>query len=614
VTQTNFPSSLSENYQYDADNNLTQKTDRKGQTITYLYDALNRLTSKTYPDTTAVDYVYDLVGKIQQVNDPTGTYAFAYDNMGRLIGTTTSYSFLTSRSFTNAYTYDAASNRTGFTDPESGSTAYSYDALNRLTSLAPPSAFGSGSFGFTYDALSRRTQMTRPNSVTTNYTYDNLSRLASVLHQLSGSTIDGASYTLDSAGNRTSKTDHLASSTSNYTYDAIYQLTQVTQANNTTESYSYDAMGNRTVSLGVSSYTTNASNELTATSNASYTYDSNGNTLTKTVGSDTTSYTWDFENRLASVTLPNSGGTVSFSYDPFGRRIEKSSSAATSIFAYDTDNLIEETNSSGGVVARYTQTQNIDERLAMLRSSAASYYNADGLGSVTSLTNSAGAAAETYTYDSFGKVTASSGSLTNPFQYTGREMDPETGLYYYRARYYDPSVGRFLGEDPIGFQAGDSNFYRYVQNGPVSLTDPQGTCPHCAPSGKAPSPSYYMFLGQTAGWIDNFLNLPAFYHGGMLDAQAYGGDQAYANYVFGVYMAAAGYSLSTTLDFANVYAGTPALKKTFPFVGPKYPNRPLSYFSPSYPNTPAANVSSIIDGFSDAQNGTLCTTSFLSND
>ena len=85
-----------------------------------------------------MDYIYDLVGKITQVNDPTGTYAFAYDNMGRLIGTTTSYSFLTGRNFTNAYTYDAASNRTGYTDPESGSTTYTYDTLNRLTSLAPP--------------------------------------------------------------------------------------------------------------------------------------------------------------------------------------------------------------------------------------------------------------------------------------------------------------------------------------------------------------------------------------------------------------------------------------------------------------------------------------------
>jgi YD repeat-containing protein len=91
---------------------------------------------------------------------------------------------MTSRSFTNAYTYDAASNRTGFTDPESGSTTYSYDTLNRLTTLAPPLTFSTGSFGFSYDALSRRTQMTRPNSVATNYTYDNLSRLLSVLLSL----------------------------------------------------------------------------------------------------------------------------------------------------------------------------------------------------------------------------------------------------------------------------------------------------------------------------------------------------------------------------------------------------------------------------------------------
>jgi YD repeat-containing protein len=79
---------------------------------------LNRLAQKNYPDSTSVEYVYDLVGKIQSVNDPTGTYAFAYDNDGRLIGTTTSYSFLSSRTFTTSYSYDAASNRTGFTDPE----------------------------------------------------------------------------------------------------------------------------------------------------------------------------------------------------------------------------------------------------------------------------------------------------------------------------------------------------------------------------------------------------------------------------------------------------------------------------------------------------------------
>jgi uncharacterized protein RhaS with RHS repeats len=137
----------------------------------------------------------------------------------------------------------------------------------------------------------------------------------------------------------------------------------------------------------------------------------------------------------------SSGGTVSFKYDPFGRRIYKSSSSATSVYAYDGDNLIEEANSSGTAVARYSQGLNIDEPLAMLRSATTSFYNADGLGSITSLGNGAGTLAQTYTFDSFGKETASSGSLTNPFQYTAREFDPETSLYYYRARYYDASEG-----------------------------------------------------------------------------------------------------------------------------------------------------------------------------
>jgi len=172
--------------------------------------------------------------------------------------------------------------------------------------------------------------------------------------------------------------------------------------------------------------------------------DYNGNTLTKVVGSDTTSYAWDYENRMTSVTLPGSGGTVSFKYDPFGRRIYKSSSSGTSVYAYDSDNLVEETNSSGAAIARYSQTQNIDEPLAMLRSGATSYYHADGLGSVTSLSSAAGSIANTYTYDSFGKLTASTGSLVNPFRYTARESDIETGLYYYRARYYDLNAGRFL--------------------------------------------------------------------------------------------------------------------------------------------------------------------------
>ena len=201
--------------------------------------------------------------------------------------------------------------------------------------------------------------------------------------------------------------------------------------------------------------------------------DSNGNTLTKVVGSNTTTYAWDFENRLTSVTLPGTGGTVSFKYDPFGRRIYKSSSSGTSVFAYDGNNLIEETNSSGTAVARYSQTDNIDEPLAMLRSGATSYYHADGLGSISSLSNAAGALAQSYTYDSFGNVTATTGSLTNPFRHTGRDFDTETNLQFSRARYYDPKAGRFVSEDPIRFRGG-SDFYAYVRNSPTNYTDPDG--------------------------------------------------------------------------------------------------------------------------------------------
>src|SRR5258707_840776 len=210
--------------------------------------------------------------------------------------------------------------------------------------------------------------MTRPNNVATNYAYDNLSRLQSVLHQLSGGTIDGATYTVDNAGNRTAKTDQRAGVTSNYGYDAIYELTGVTQAANTTESYTYDPVGNRLSSLGVSPFSINVSNELTSSPSTSYTYDNNGNTLTSTNGTNTSTYAWDFENRLTSVTLPGTGGTVSFKYDPFGRRIQKSfttganpPTTTTTNYLYDGKSGIEEVDPSGNLLARYSQGLNTDE-------------------------------------------------------------------------------------------------------------------------------------------------------------------------------------------------------------------------------------------------------------
>src|SRR5262249_27081825 len=159
------------------------------------------------------------------------------------------------------------------------------------------------------------------------------------------------------------------------------------------------------------------------------------------------------------------------------------------IYLYDGANLLEEFDSGGNVLARYTQDVGIDQLLSELRSGTTSYYHQDALGSVTSLSNGAGALANTYSYDSFGKLTASTGTTTNPFQYTGREFDPETGLSYYRARYYDPSAGRFLSEDPLGFGAGDANFYPYVGNSPTNMIDPSGKSAGPAPA-LGPAPGY----------------------------------------------------------------------------------------------------------------------------
>ncbi len=128
---------------------------------------------------------------------------------------------------------------------------------------------------------------------------------------------------------------------------------------------------------------------------------------------------------------------------------------------------------SVAAVARYSQGLNIDQPLAQLRSGATSYYEQDGIGSVSALSNSAGVMAGTYTYDSFGKLTASSGTLANPFQYTGREFDTETGLRYYRTRYYDSGLGRFASEDPSRFKS-VVNFYSYVSNNPTVRIDPSG--------------------------------------------------------------------------------------------------------------------------------------------
>jgi YD repeat-containing protein len=171
-------------------------------------------------------------------------------------------------------------------------------------------------------------------------------------------------------------------------------LLSAKQGSTTKETYTYDLVGNRLSSLGVSPYTYNTSNELTGIPGLTYTYDNNGNTKTK---SDGTQYTWDYENRLTQVVLPGVGGTANFKYDPFGRRVQKTftqnSTTTTTDYLYDGMNLLEELDNSGNLTARYIQDDATDQPVEMLRGGVPSYYEHDGLGSITSLSSSAGALA-----------------------------------------------------------------------------------------------------------------------------------------------------------------------------------------------------------------------------
>jgi len=175
-------------------------------------------------------------------------------------------------------------------------------------------------------------------------------------------------------------------------------------------------------------------------------YDANGNTLSDPSGKQ---YTWDFENRLVQVVNPGAG-TTTFRYDPFGRRIQKSGPLGTTNYLYDGINNMEEVDGVGNELARYIGTGYTDDLLSEFRQNGHTYYDQDGISSVTALSSSTGALANTYAYDTFGNPVVQTGSIVNPLQYTGRDYDAESGLYYNRARYYDRSSGRFINEDPAG--------------------------------------------------------------------------------------------------------------------------------------------------------------------
>ena len=279
-----------------------------------------------------------------------------------------------------------------------------------------------------------------------------------------------------------------------YTYDPLNRLTQAAhpQPANPAESFTYDPVGNRLNSHLSTLHSYDAANRLLEDSNFTYTYDENGNLTSKTSkgNGEVTTYTYDAENQLIHVDRP--GIVAEYRYDALGRRIEKNVNGVVTRYIYDNEDIAVEVDGTNTAQAFYLHGPGIDEPLSVGRFGAGggtAVFHADGLGSITHLTSTTGAVARSYTYDSFGRIVAQTGTFTNPYTYTGRELDPESGLYYYRARYYDPTTGRFLQRDlflelvtralPNPSQVLSLNpqvlsGYSYVEGRPLTYLDPLG--------------------------------------------------------------------------------------------------------------------------------------------
>lgn len=463
------------------DNEAVLVKDGKSQRTLLQYDGLGYLKEKEYQDGTKADFQYDAQGRLKS-----GVYGgvrsdFSYDKAGRVI---LNHQTVQGEIFDVGYAYNLSANTRRITYPDGFQVQESFDGRERGISTTT-STGASITSAYANNIL---TGMSRGNGVSTAFSHEPTGRLSRIRHFNSSGDIQDFEYGYDAMGMEVSRLfrhDPGSSRVVGYTTD--HQLNDFRQGTMDgsgaipspaiQKTWNLDSRGNWTslVENGVTETRQhNSTNQATRVGTSTATYDENGN-LTSFQGLN---LSWNPANLLVSA------GGATYGYNAFGQRVMKTLPGGSTIkFAYEGDRVAYSKRSDGMGTRYVFGTRFIDEFLFASRTDGVSYYPLEDRDySVTATTNINGDLVEEADYDPYGgyqlkdaqSTPIAASQVGNEIWFMGRTQDSETGLYYFRARYLDPRLGRFISRDPTGFDGGDINLYRAFHNDPINLWDPQG--------------------------------------------------------------------------------------------------------------------------------------------